>query len=112
MECEYQYTYSKGTQSMILMEVVIRRRTCTEFASARIMASGFVIVACVVAAGIIVIIGVKIAQVVSDRRAYAKFAAEAERSMLYMNERQQNPLYISPISEFRLPDAYPRDKND
>lgn len=56
------------------------------------------------------VLGVKSAQIVSDRRAYAKFLKEAQESRKHMQEL--NPLYISPISEFRMPESYPRDKND
>lgn len=46
----------------------------------------------------------------SDRRAYAKFIQEADESKKNMQEL--NPLYISPISVFQLPESFPRDKND
>lgn len=75
-----------------------------------IMTSGLVIFGCVIAAGLIIILAVKSGQIVSDRRAYAKFLKEAQESRRNMQEL--NPLYISPISEFRLPDSFPRDKND
>lgn len=95
---------------MVTMDIVIRSKECYQPTSARIMTSGFIIMACVIAAGVIVILGVKSAQIVSDRRAYAKFLKEAEESRLHMQDI--NPLYISPITEFRMPEAYPRDKND
>ncbi|XP_014371392.2 integrin beta-nu [Papilio machaon] len=110
LECEYAYTYYAGVQAMIAMEIVIRSKECYQPTSARIMTSALVIMACVIAAGIVVIMGVKSAQVVSDRRAYAKFVQEAQESRKNMQEL--NPLYISPISEFRLPDSFPRDKHD
>ncbi|KAL4711476.1 hypothetical protein ACJJTC_000492 [Scirpophaga incertulas] len=109
-ECEYKYTYTAGTSSMVAMEIVIRSIECYQPTSARIMTSALVIMACVVAAGLVVILGVKSAQIVSDRRAYAKFLKEAEESRKNMQEL--NPLYISPISEFRMPEAYNRDKVD
>lgn len=74
------------------------------------MTSAFVIMGCVIAAGLIVILVVKSGQIVSDRRAYAKFVKEAQESRKNMQEL--NPLYISPITEFRLPDSFPRDKTD
>lgn len=110
LECEYKYTYTAVSQSMVVMEIIIRSKECFQPTSARLMTSGLVIMACVVAAGLLVILGVKSAQIVSDRRAYAKFIKEAQESRKHMQEL--NPLYISPISEFRLPDSYPRDKND
>lgn len=110
LECEYKYTYTAVSQSTVAMDIVIRSKECYQPTSAKIMTSAFVIMVCVVAAGIIVILGIKSAQIVSDRRAYAKFLKEAEESRLHMQEI--NPLYISPISEFRMPESYPRDKND
>ncbi|KAI8439535.1 hypothetical protein MSG28_013282 [Choristoneura fumiferana] len=110
MECEYRYTYSTSTKEMVAMEIIIRAKQCSQLTSARLMTSALIIMACVVAGGIMVIMGVKSAQIVSDRRAYAKFIQEAEESRL--NTQELNPLYISPISEFRLPDSFPRDKND
>ncbi|CAG4956713.1 unnamed protein product [Parnassius apollo] len=110
LECEYKYTYYAGAQAMIAMEIVIRSKECYQTTSARLTMSGLVIIACVVAAGVVVILGVKSAQIVSDRRAYAKFVQEAQESRKNMQEL--NPLYISPISEFRMPDSFPRDKND
>lgn len=95
---------------MITMEMVITAKECTQPTSARIMMHALIIMVIVVALGIIVILGVKSAQVVSDRRAYAKFMQEAQESRKHMQEL--NPLYKSPISEFRLPDAYPRDGHD
>ncbi|GBP40028.1 hypothetical protein EVAR_19156_1 [Eumeta japonica] len=88
-----------------------RSRACSELASATIMRSSLIIIALVVAIGIIFIIGVKIAQHYADKRAYAKFLAEAQQSMA-LNDKQENPLYISPISEFRLPESFPRDKQE
>lgn len=110
MECEYRYTYSTSTKEMVAMEITIRSKQCSELTSAKLMSSALIIMACVVAGGIVVIMGVKSAQIVSDRRAYAKFIQEAEESRL--NTQELNPLYISPISEFRMPDSFPRDKND
>ncbi|KOB69184.1 Integrin beta5, partial [Operophtera brumata] len=104
LECEYKYTYTAVSQSTVAMDIVIRSRECYQPTSAKIMTSAFVIMACVVAAGIILILGIKSAQIVSDRRAYAKFLKEAEESRLHMQEI--NPLYISPISEFRMPDSH------
>lgn len=95
---------------MVAMEIAIRTKECSQPTSAKIMTNGLVIMACVILCGIIVIIGVKVAQVVSDRRAYAKFVQEAQESRKNMQEL--NPLYISPISEFKLPDSFPRDRND
>ena len=66
--------------------------------------------ACIVALGVILILCIKCAQVFSDRRAYAKFVAEAQESR--KNMRELNPLYKSPISEFKLPESFPRDRHD
>ncbi|XP_049875647.1 integrin beta-nu [Pectinophora gossypiella] len=109
LECDYKFTYTAGTRAMVAMEIAIRNKQCGQPTSARIMTSAFVIMACVIAAGIVVILVVKSAQIVSDRRAYAKFEQEAQQSM--KQSHGLNPLYISPISEFRLPDSYPRDEN-
>ncbi|XP_041981858.1 integrin beta-nu isoform X2 [Aricia agestis] len=106
-ECEYGYTYKAGVQSMIAMEIVIRSKECFQPTSAKIMFSSIVIMVCIIAGGIIIILAIKCAQIVSDKRAYAKFLQEAQESRKNMQE--MNPLYISPISEFRLPDAYPRE---
>lgn len=95
---------------MVALEIVIRSKECSQPTSATIMVSGLIIMACVVAAGLIVILAIKSGQIVSDRRAYAKFVKEAQESR--KNMQQLNPLYISPISEFRLPESFPRDKND
>ncbi|XP_072945113.1 integrin beta-nu [Epargyreus clarus] len=110
LECEYRYTYTAGINMVMAMEIIIRSKECSQPTSAQIMISGFIIMACVIGMGVVVIMGVKIAQIVSDRRAYAKFLLEAQESRKNMQEL--NPLYISPISEFRLPEAYPRDKSD
>ncbi|XP_026746490.1 integrin beta-nu isoform X1 [Trichoplusia ni] len=109
LECEYKYTYSP-VQSESGIEISIRSKECYQPTSAMIMTSGLVIFGCVIAAGLIIILAVKSGQIVSDRRAYAKFLKEAQESRRNMQEL--NPLYISPISEFRLPDSFPRDKND
>lgn len=109
-ECEYKYTYTAATSSMVAMEIVIRSVDCFQPTSARLMTSALVIMACVIAAGLVVILAIKSGQIVSDRRAYAKFVKEAQESRKNMQEL--NPLYISPISEFKMPEAYPRDKND
>lgn len=110
LECEYKYTYTATSKSMVAMEIVVRSKECSQPTSAKLATSGLIIMACVVAAGLIVILGIKSAQIVSDRRAYAKFVKEAQESRKNMQEL--NPLYISPISEFRLPDSFPRDKHD
>ncbi|XP_045775208.1 integrin beta-nu isoform X1 [Maniola jurtina] len=110
LNCEYRYTYRAGIKSMIAMEMVITAKQCTQPTSAQIMTTALITMACVIAAGLIVILGVKSAQVVSDRRAYAKFVQEAQESRKHMQEL--NPLYKSPISEFRLPESYPRDRHD
>ncbi|KAG6445119.1 hypothetical protein O3G_MSEX003745 [Manduca sexta] len=110
LECEYKYSYTAVKQSAVAMKIVIRSKDCFQPTSAKIMTSGFIIMACVIAGGIFVILAIKSAQVVSDRRAYAKFVKEAQESRKNMQEL--NPLYISPISEFRLPDSFPRDKHD
>ncbi|CAG9788780.1 unnamed protein product [Diatraea saccharalis] len=109
-ECQYKYTYSAASSSMISMEIVIRSIDCYQATKAKIMNSALIIMACVIAGGLIAILVFKSAQIVSDRRAYAKFVKEAEESRLHMQEL--NPLYISPISEFRMPEAYNRDKID
>ncbi|XP_063537060.1 integrin beta-nu-like [Cydia strobilella] len=109
-ECEYRYTYSASAQDMVTMEIVIRSKQCGQLTSAKLMTSALIIMACVIAGGVVIIMGIKSAQIVSDRRAYAKFVQEAEMSRL--NAQELNPLYISPITEFRLPDSFPRDKND
>lgn len=95
---------------MVAMEIILRSKNCDGTATAGIMASAFAIIGCIVLAGLIVVIFVKFGQVMSDRRAYAKFVKEANESKKQMQEL--NPLYISPITEFRLPDSFPRDKND
>ncbi|XP_038222771.1 integrin beta-nu [Zerene cesonia] len=110
LECEYRYTYNAAVQSMISMEIVIRSKECSQPTTAKIMTSAIITMACVILGGIIIILGVKSAQIVSDRRAYAKFLQEAQESRKNMQEL--NPLYISPISEFTLPESYPRDRND
>ncbi|KAJ2945693.1 hypothetical protein O0L34_g533 [Tuta absoluta] len=110
LECEYAYTYIAGTKALVALEIVIRSKQCYQPTSARIMVSALVIMACVIGAGLIVILFIKSAQIVSDRRAYAKFLAEANESRKGAHE--MNPLYISPITEFRLPESYPRDKHD
>ncbi|KAG7312158.1 hypothetical protein JYU34_001619 [Plutella xylostella] len=112
LQCEYQYTYTAGTKSMVHMDIALMSRECSKPITAQILSTGLVIMGCVIAIGIIMIIAVKVSQVYADRRAYAKFAAETERSMMMMNQRQQNPLYKSPISEFKLPEDYPRNMND
>ncbi|KAL0821848.1 hypothetical protein ABMA28_005255 [Loxostege sticticalis] len=111
-ECEYKYTYTAATSSLVAMEIVIRSVECYQPTGARLMTSGLVIMAIVVAAGLVVILAVKSGQIVSDRRAYAKFVKEAQESRRNMQMQEMNPLYISPISEFKMPEAYPRDKND
>lgn len=109
LECEYKYTYS-AVPSLSDVEITIRAKECYQPTSARIMTSALVIMGCVVAAGLIAILFFRCGQIVSDRRAYARFVKEAQESRKHMQEL--NPLYISPISEFRLPDSFPRDKND
>lgn len=110
LECEYKYTYNAVRQSIVAMEIALRSKDCFQPTSAKIMTSAFVIIACVIAAGLLIILAIKSAQIVSDRRAYAKFVKEAQESRKNMQEL--NPLYKSPISEFKLPDSFPRDKND
>ncbi|CAG9564645.1 unnamed protein product [Danaus chrysippus] len=110
LECEYRYTYKAGVQSMIAMEIVIRDKVCYQPTSAKILTSSLIIMGCVILAGLIVIMAVKIAQIFSDRRAYAKFLQEAQESRKNMQEL--NPIYKSPISEFKLPESYPRDRAD
>ncbi|XP_023937152.2 integrin beta-nu isoform X1 [Bicyclus anynana] len=110
LNCEYRYTYRAAGKSMIAMEMVIIAKECTQPTSAMIMTNALIIMMCVIAIGVIIILGVKSAQVVSDRRAYAKFMQEAQESRKNMQEL--NPLYKSPISEFRLPESYPRDRHD
>lgn len=110
LECEYKYTYAATSKSMVNMEIVVRSKECSQPTSAKIMTSSIIIMACVVAGGLLIILAIKSAQIVSDRRAYAKFVKEAQESRKNMQEL--NPLYISPISEFRLPDSFPRDKHD
>ncbi|KAJ8712386.1 hypothetical protein PYW07_005228 [Mythimna separata] len=107
LECEYKYTYSPESSGV---EISISSKECYTPTSARIMTNGLIIMGCVIAIGLIVILFIKCAQVFSDRRAYAKFVKEAQESRKNMQEL--NPLYISPISEFRLPDSFPRDKSD
>uniref|UniRef100_A0A2A4KA02 Integrin beta n=1 Tax=Heliothis virescens TaxID=7102 RepID=A0A2A4KA02_HELVI len=109
LECEYKYTYS-AVPSLTDVEMTIRAKECYRPTSARIMTSALIIMGCVVAAGLIAILFFRCGQIVSDRRAYARFVKEAQESRKHMQEL--NPLYISPISEFRLPDSFPRDKND
>lgn len=89
---------------------MIGGKECYSPTSAKIMTSAVVIMGCVIAAGLIAILFFKCGQIMSDRRAYAKFVKEAQESRKHMQEL--NPLYISPISEFKLPDSFPRDKND
>ncbi|KAH9630261.1 hypothetical protein HF086_012446 [Spodoptera exigua] len=108
LECEYKYTYSSNPSSGV--EITIGGKECYRPTSAKIMTSAVVIMGCVIAAGLIVILFIKCGQIMSDRRAYAKFVKEAQESRKNMQEL--NPLYISPISEFKLPDSFPRDKND
>ncbi|VVC94015.1 unnamed protein product [Leptidea sinapis] len=110
MECEYRYTYKAAAQAMIAMDIVIRYKECFQPTSAKIVTSALITMACVILGGVVIILAVKSAQIVSDRRAYAKFLQEAEESRKHMQEL--NPLYISPISEFRLPEGFARDKND
>ncbi|XP_026495525.2 integrin beta-nu [Vanessa tameamea] len=110
LECDYRYTYRAAIKSTVAMEIVIRAKFCSQPTSAKIMTTSLIIMACVVAAGLIFIFFIKCAQVVSDRRAYAKFLQEAQESRKNMQEL--NPLYKSPISEFKLPESYPRDRHD
>ncbi|CAH4035475.1 unnamed protein product [Pieris brassicae] len=110
LECEYKYTYNAAEQAMISMEIIIRSKMCSQPTTAKIMMSAIITMACVILGGIIIILAVKSAQIVSDRRAYAKFVQEAQESRKNMQEL--NPLYISPISKFTLPESYPRDRND
>ncbi|XP_022823182.1 integrin beta-nu [Spodoptera litura] len=108
LECEYKYTYSAKPSSGV--EIMIGGKECYSPTSAKIVTSAVVIMGCVIAAGLIIVLFVKCGQIMSDRRAYAKFVKEAQESRKNMQEL--NPLYISPISEFKLPDSFPRDKND
>lgn len=110
LECQYKYTYAAASISTAGVDIVIRSKECYQPTSAKIMTSGLVIMGCVIAAGLVAILAVKIGQIVSDRRAYARFVKEAQESRKNMQEL--NPLYISPISEFKLPDSFPRDKSD
>ncbi|XP_026321374.1 integrin beta-nu-like [Hyposmocoma kahamanoa] len=109
-ECQYYYTYTPANKSTIAMDVVIHSKTCVQPTSATIMTSALAIIICILLAGIICILFVKTAHIISDRRAYAKFIQEAEESK--QNMQELNPLYISPISVFRLPESFPRDKTD
>ncbi|CAB3234146.1 unnamed protein product [Arctia plantaginis] len=110
LECQYTYTYTAASDSLVGVEIVIRSKECYQPTSAKIMTSGLVIMGCVIAAGLVGIMVVRTGQIVSDRRAYARFVKEAQESRKNMQEL--NPLYISPISEFKLPDSFPRDKSD
>nr|XP_013189781.1 unnamed protein product [Amyelois transitella] len=107
-DCEYRYTYAAATKESIDMEIVIRSKECSQVSSARIMNVGFAIMLCIVVAGIVVILIVKSLQIMSDRRAYAKFVKEAEMSK--MDYQEMNPIYKSPISQFTMPEDFPRDK--
>lgn len=112
LECEYRYTYKAAIKSVIAMEIIIRSKECSQPTSAKIMTTSLIIMACVVAAGMVFIFFIKCAQVVSDRRAYAKFLQEAQETRKNTRMQEMNPLYKSPISEFKLPESYPRDQHD
>ncbi|XP_053610846.1 integrin beta-nu [Plodia interpunctella] len=107
-DCEYRYTYAAASKDSIDMEIIIRSKECSQISRARIMNVGFAIMLCIVVAGIVVILIVKSLQIVSDRRAYAQFVKEAEMSRL--DQQELNPIYKSPISQFTMPEGYPRDK--
>lgn len=110
LECQYKYTYNAAPVSQTGVEITLRSKECYQSTSAKIASSGLIIMGCVIAAGLVGILVVKTGQIVSDRRAYARFVKEAQESRKNMQEL--NPLYISPISEFKLPDSFPRDKHD
>ncbi|CAH0725680.1 unnamed protein product, partial [Brenthis ino] len=108
--CEYKYTYKAGLSPMVAMDIVIRSKECYQPTSAKIMLTSFIIMGCIIAIGMIIILCIKCAQTFSDRRAYAKFVQEAQESRKNMQEL--NPLYKSPISEFKMPESFPRDRHD
>ncbi|XP_059052631.1 integrin beta-nu-like [Achroia grisella] len=106
--CDYKYTYTMTNNDLSTIVLVIHDTQCTEVTTARFMNVGLSVVICILIFGFIMILCYKIGQVISDKRAYAKFLKEVEDSKF--GDNQINPIYKSPISEFKLPDEFPRDK--
>ncbi|XP_052756956.1 integrin beta-nu-like isoform X2 [Galleria mellonella] len=105
--CDYRYVYTKSNNESSSISIVIYNVQCGIVNTARFMNVGLAVMTCVVVIGIIMILVYKCGQIVSDKRAYAKFVKEVEASKF--KENQLNPIYKSPISQFTLPEEYPRD---
>lgn len=78
-----------------------------------IMNFGPIIAGGVVLVGLVLIGVFKMYQIQADRRDYEKFKRDADLSLLDAgNEKNQNPLYVSPIVEVKMPEGYPREMQD
>ncbi|KAM3965747.1 integrin beta-PS [Aphomia sociella] len=107
-ECDYIYSAILNDSDWSIVQAIVIRNVNCPTITAKAMSAGFAAMGIVIAIGIIAIFMYKFSQVMADKRAYAKFYKEVE--LYKMKEQNLNPIYKSPISEFRLPDEYPRDK--